>query len=171
MAVGVWPIFSRQLAIMVRPLDLSRLPSVSHISLFLQHHHFAAVTATMASAMNPIRRAAPKLAKDFFVHRSCAASSPFAPLRVAHKSNFQTVRFYNSTVPLGSSVMAAQTGTPLTGLSQTISQAQKGAKKRFFPKTSSKGVAYWLLGSAASVFGIVVFGGLTRLTESGYVII
>lgn len=26
----------------------------------------------------------------------------------------------------------------------------------------------WLLGSAASVFGIVVFGGLTRLTESGY---
>lgn len=28
-------------------------------------------------------------------------------------------------------------------------------------------VAYWLLGSAASVFGIVVFGGLTRLTESG----
>lgn len=37
-----------------------------------------------------------------------------------------------------------------------------------FPDTSSKSVAYWLLGSAASVFGIVVFGGLTRLTESGY---
>ena len=39
----------------------------------------------------------------------------------------------------------------------------------FFPKVSSKAVAYWLLGSAASVFGIVVFGGLTRLTESGCV--
>lgn len=39
--------------------------------------------------------------------------------------------------------------------------------KGTFPKTSSKSVAYWLLGSAASVFGIVVFGGLTRLTESG----
>jgi cytochrome c oxidase assembly protein subunit 15 len=38
---------------------------------------------------------------------------------------------------------------------------------RSFPNTSSKSVAYWLLGSAASVFGIVVFGGLTRLTESG----
>ena len=38
----------------------------------------------------------------------------------------------------------------------------------FFPRTSEKPVAYWLLGSAASVFGIVVFGGLTRLTESGY---
>lgn len=38
-----------------------------------------------------------------------------------------------------------------------------------FPKVSSKAVAYWLLGSAASIFGIVVFGGLTRLTESGCV--
>jgi cytochrome c oxidase assembly protein subunit 15 len=41
--------------------------------------------------------------------------------------------------------------------------------KSSFPKVSDKIVAYWLLGSAASVFGIVVFGGLTRLTESGYV--
>jgi cytochrome c oxidase assembly protein subunit 15 len=30
-------------------------------------------------------------------------------------------------------------------------------------------VGYWLIGSAVSVFGIVVWGGLTRLTESGYV--
>ncbi|KYG44211.1 hypothetical protein M433DRAFT_31376, partial [Acidomyces richmondensis BFW] len=36
-----------------------------------------------------------------------------------------------------------------------------------WPQVSSKGVAYWLLASAASVFGLVVFGGLTRLTESG----
>lgn len=42
-------------------------------------------------------------------------------------------------------------------------------KKSRFPDASSNTVAYWLLGSAASVFGIVVFGGLTRLTESGYV--
>ena len=34
--------------------------------------------------------------------------------------------------------------------------------------TTSKGFAYFMLSSAASVFGIVVFGGLTRLTESGY---
>lgn len=39
--------------------------------------------------------------------------------------------------------------------------------RKSFPETSSKSVAYWLLGSAASVFGIVVLGGLTRLTESG----
>lgn len=44
------------------------------------------------------------------------------------------------------------------------------AKSSSWPETSSKSVAYWLLGSAASVFGIVVFGGLTRLTESGYVL-
>lgn len=43
-------------------------------------------------------------------------------------------------------------------------------KKSFFPDASSNTVAYWLLASAASVFGIVVFGGLTRLTESGYVL-
>ena len=36
-----------------------------------------------------------------------------------------------------------------------------------FPDVSSKSVAYFLLASATSVFGIVVFGGLTRLTESG----
>ncbi|KAI5866108.1 COX15-CtaA-domain-containing protein [Durotheca rogersii] len=41
------------------------------------------------------------------------------------------------------------------------------AAARAFPETSSRSVAYWLIGSAASVFGIVVFGGLTRLTESG----
>jgi hypothetical protein len=43
------------------------------------------------------------------------------------------------------------------------------SRKTFFPDASSNMVAYWLLGSAASVFGIVVFGGLTRLTESGFV--
>lgn len=50
--------------------------------------------------------------------------------------------------------------------------ARAGAPKRkptpVFPAVTDKKVAYWLLASAASVFGIVVFGGLTRLTESGY---
>lgn len=48
------------------------------------------------------------------------------------------------------------------------SQGSSSARSTtFFPNVSSKYVGYWLLGSAASVFGIVVFGGLTRLTESG----
>lgn len=48
--------------------------------------------------------------------------------------------------------------------------ASEGAKSKSksFPETNSTTVAYWLLGSAVSVFGIVVWGGLTRLTESGY---
>ncbi|KAI5807367.1 cytochrome oxidase assembly protein-domain-containing protein [Peziza echinospora] len=40
-------------------------------------------------------------------------------------------------------------------------------KKSFFPKHNDRNVAFWLLGSAGLVFGIVVLGGLTRLTESG----
>lgn len=41
--------------------------------------------------------------------------------------------------------------------------------KRLPEFTTSRAVGLWLLGSAVSVFGIIVFGGLTRLTESGYV--
>ncbi|PHH84694.1 hypothetical protein CDD83_1536 [Cordyceps sp. RAO-2017] len=55
----------------------------------------------------------------------------------------------------------ATTPPPLNSL------ASRAATTRVFPETTPKGVAYWLMGSAASVFGIVVFGGLTRLTESG----
>jgi cytochrome c oxidase assembly protein subunit 15 len=47
--------------------------------------------------------------------------------------------------------------------------AKSSPKSSFFPETNDKVVGYWLLGSAVSVFGIVIFGGLTRLTESGYV--
>ncbi|KAK5960610.1 Cox15p PWA37_002037 [Arxiozyma heterogenica] len=34
-------------------------------------------------------------------------------------------------------------------------------------RTSSNQVAYWLIGTSGLVFGIVILGGLTRLTESG----
>lgn len=46
-------------------------------------------------------------------------------------------------------------------------KAAKGPGKRPRPLNSSKGVGYWLVGSAGFVFAIVVLGGLTRLTESG----
>lgn len=41
------------------------------------------------------------------------------------------------------------------------------ASPRKWPVNSSKWAGYWLIASAVSVFGIVVLGGLTRLTESG----
>ncbi|KAG5929938.1 hypothetical protein E4U42_003870 [Claviceps africana] len=66
------------------------------------------------------------------------------------------------------------TTTPLASLADHVASTSTPAQaqtlprtKTVFSKTNPKGVAYWLLGSAASVFGIVVFGGLTRLTESG----
>jgi heme a synthase len=51
--------------------------------------------------------------------------------------------------------------------SQGQQAAPDAAAKGAWPETAPKGVGYWLIGSAVSVFGIVVFGGLTRLTESG----
>ena len=51
----------------------------------------------------------------------------------------------------------------------TDSFSESRTGRYFFPKVTHRTVAYWLLGSAASIFGIVVFGGLTRLTESGCV--
>lgn len=47
------------------------------------------------------------------------------------------------------------------------STTQSSSKSSSFPETSSKSVGIFLLASAASVFGIVILGGLTRLTESG----
>lgn len=64
-----------------------------------------------------------------------------------------------TTSPAASLEYAAEPASDSNDKSKTRSSS--------FPDTSSKSVAYWLLGSAASVFGIVVFGGLTRLTESG----
>lgn len=80
-----------------------------------------------------------------------------------------------TTARLQSSSIARQASdtSPLGALSQNIranprsGQHGSSSNASSFPDVSSKSVAYWLLGSAASVFGIVVFGGLTRLTESG----
>ncbi|KAF1823459.1 COX15-CtaA-domain-containing protein [Dissoconium aciculare CBS 342.82] len=67
------------------------------------------------------------------------------------------------------STPSASSTSPLGALAQDIASKTKSNPSRAssWPETNSKSVAYWLLGSAASVFGIVIFGGLTRLTESG----
>ena len=68
-------------------------------------------------------------------------------------------------------VRHASTASPAAAATAAArSQAASAAPaKAAWPEASSKSVGYWLIGSAVSVFGIVVFGGLTRLTESGYV--
>ena len=123
----------------------------------------------MALLFPAIRRAAPRLSRDFFVCQQCIRQSRPAmrQVRIPEKSKLARNVRSNSTI---SSEGAINPSSPLSSLSQTISHnIEKSGRRKFFPETSSKGVAYWLLGSAASVFGIVVFGGLTRLTESGYV--
>ena len=82
---------------------------------------------------------------------------------------FRSGKPRTQTAVLGTGI-APDVASPLSSLSKTIRNVgERTSRKSFFPETSDKAVAYWLLGSAASVFGLVVFGGLTRLTESGYV--
>ncbi|KAG9251483.1 putative cytochrome c oxidase assembly protein [Emericellopsis atlantica] len=115
----------------------------------------------MASLVPGMRRLVYQAPTRFFACNQCLARQPTATSRIV---NLVRGRGYASQA-------SPQPTTPLNKLAQdmyTRAPAKEAEKaKRAFPETSSKGVAYWLLGSAASVFGIVVFGGLTRLTESG----
>ena len=114
-----------------------------------------------------LRTAAPRLSRQFFTcqARQIQIQTQTQSLRVAAREKSKTswilrchYRYQTTHAPQHVSILgeSAVTGSNV-------------AKKSAFPKTSEKMVAYWLLGSAASVFGIVVWGGLTRLTESGYI--
>ncbi|KAG5984283.1 hypothetical protein E4U55_005441 [Claviceps digitariae] len=116
-----------------------------------------------------IRRVALQASPRFFACNQCLllrqtlASPPRQRLcsRVLNAVRSRGFADARPVTPLGS--LADQVASR-----STQAQAQKLAKtKTAFAKTNPKGVAYWLIGSAVSVFGIVVFGGLTRLTESG----
>ncbi|ORY17457.1 cytochrome c oxidase assembly protein-like protein cox15 [Clohesyomyces aquaticus] len=120
-----------------------------------------------------LRSAAPRLARRLFVCRPClnsplhqAARAPTTPVCRPRPSVLQAVR-HNSTQPLRNTATAGGANAEAVLAANAAVQSQSSSGGRSFPDTSSKSVAYWLLGSAASVFGIVVFGGLTRLTESG----
>ena len=118
-----------------------------------------------------LRQAAPRLSKQFFTcHAPRTALKSSRPSPKGATSSF--LRAFRSGGFRKAAVAATeevQSSSPLSSLGKTIHSFNGvETKARFFPETSDKIVAYWLLGSAASVFGIVVFGGLTRLTESGY---
>ncbi|KAK4063134.1 hypothetical protein Trihar35433_8929 [Trichoderma harzianum] len=104
-----------------------------------------------------LRRAALQMPSRFFVCNQCLRQAPRrSPSTIL---NIVRSRGYADAKPLDS--LAAQNA------SAVASQVQAKASKAFPKKTTSKAVAYWLIGSAVSCFGIVVWGGLTRLTESG----
>lgn len=132
----------------------------------------------MASSMPFLRRAAPRFARLSFqcsqyrgLPRTVTQPDLFKEGSLKSKRAFETSTRQASSAT--SSTLASETGSSssLSLLGKSIGQSADNTKPGFFPKTSDKSVAYWLLGSAASVFGIVVFGGLTRLTESGYVVL
>ncbi|KAK5994997.1 Cytochrome c oxidase assembly protein COX15 [Cladobotryum mycophilum] len=108
-----------------------------------------------------IRRAALQAPSRFFICNQCLRQ----PARRSPSS-----RILNVVRSRG--YADAKVDSQLGGLAEqlaarTTAEAQGKASGSFPHKTTSRAVAYWLLGSAASCFGIVVWGGLTRLTESG----
>ena len=129
----------------------------------------------MASLLPTLRRAAPRLTRRFFqCSRHPCLTRVATPSDIFKEASPKYIRALKFSIRRISSAasgsIAPETGSssPSSFLRKSIGQSARKTKTRFFPKTSEKSVAYWLLGSAASVFGIVVFGGLTRLTESGY---
>ena len=127
-----------------------------------------------------LRQLAPKFSRQFFSCQSCrygavrtSLSGSRAPYASITKHSFYLKRFRSKTrssssssVTNTSSVLEA-VPSPVVFSSLKETGRSKVQDTHYFPEVSDKVVAYWLLGSAASVFGLVVFGGLTRLTESG----
>ena len=126
-----------------------------------------------------LREAAPGLSRRFFSCQ-CQARAPQnlnAQARAAFRKAGAAARIPSAASPsIGarisrqnrSSALRWFTASTKSRAAETVAAAGQTVKTARWPDTSSNIVAYWLLGSAASVFGIVVFGGLTRLTESGY---
>ncbi|EAQ84905.1 cytochrome c oxidase assembly protein, putative [Chaetomium globosum CBS 148.51] len=123
----------------------------------------------MAFIQLGLRRATASLPRVPFPCSPCLRQQvPVPPARVLKLLG--ATRSYASRTTAGSK-------SPIGSLSRNITKAarpapqsassQSSGKSSSFPKTNAKVVGYWLMGSAVSVFGIVVFGGLTRLTESG----
>lgn len=126
-----------------------------------------------------LRQAAPRLSRHFFATcRQCTQTQPRPArlhTRVAAHAQFKSKGQSAFLKAFRSQSTVASNDGPISRLAELGRIAQDAAAKAkpqpkdaFFPLASRRVVGWWLLGSAASVFGIVVFGGLTRLTESGY---
>ncbi|MCJ1281894.1 Cytochrome c oxidase assembly protein cox15 [Xylographa opegraphella] len=129
--------------------------------------------ASLFTTYHLLRRAAPKVSKEFFTCQA-ARHTALRPRNVQQivedlplQRTFRSGKPFTQTAVSGVGI-SSDAASPLSPLNGTIRNVRREtSRKSYFPETSDKAVAYWLLGSAASVFGLVVFGGLTRLTESG----
>lgn len=113
---------------------------------------------------------ASKLLEESFICRRCLHQRNTSTQKSITQSPFLTafkepghykIRYSTAVLPGSSEALRPLAQRTAESIPKSKSQSSS------FPHVSSKYVAYWLLGSAASVFGIVIFGGLTRLTESG----
>ncbi|KAL4895222.1 cytochrome oxidase assembly protein-domain-containing protein [Aspergillus ambiguus] len=131
--------------------------------------------ASLGTPVSLLRRLTPRLSKELLTCRQCLIRNQNYATKSAFRnpSAASSVARFPRTNP---AALSARYGSPFSSIfrrSNSGSAASNAAEgeaskgKSSFPQVTHKIVAYWLLGSAASVFGIVVFGGLTRLTESG----
>lgn len=116
------------------------------------------------------RRLASRLAAPAPICRQCLQGRPAVPSRslvldALRAAAPRQARFQSTKASVAEQAKAASEAS-----AKAYAEAVENApsKKKLPEFTSSKAVGLWLLGSAVSVFGIIVFGGLTRLTESGY---
>ncbi|QIX02001.1 hypothetical protein AMS68_007518 [Peltaster fructicola] len=132
----------------------------------------ASITAARLSTRFAIR--ASKLLEDSLICRRCMHQRSAPELyKSAKRSPFYR---HSSSQDITSCATARRCGRCIESFTAEARKASckeeriaayEKARQQFHRGLTSKYVAYWLLGSAASVFGIVIFGGLTRLTESG----
>lgn len=121
------------------------------------------MTSTILSSIPVIsllRKSAPRLTRKLF---TCSHGCRTSFTNQSSKRLFGSKGVSRSSTEL----LSRPSITSTFGEASNFLDSGTKSKAKYFPETSEKSVAYWLLGSAASVFGIVVFGGLTRLTESG----
>ncbi|GAM84340.1 hypothetical protein ANO11243_023340 [Dothideomycetidae sp. 11243] len=132
------------------------------------------VTARVSSAvLGFLRKSAQETSTRSFVCRRCLSQqgvSQGSPQKLRRDSPFLAA--FRSPVQrhvrqVSSASAVPNTASPLASLGRSIGVRRTTKLGGFFPESNHPNVAYWLLGSAVSVFGIVIFGGLTRLTESG----
>ena len=131
----------------------------------------------MASVLQPwsaFAKASPHFAKRFARCSAHGAKQPrlfrnFSTSPAQSRSGSQSIYAFAVRNCRGHSNTLGQSGQ-WRRVSQTATATVEDvvSAKKAWPKHSDKAVGYWLIGSAVSVFGIVVFGGLTRLSESGY---
>lgn len=132
----------------------------------------------MAFLMPVSRRLATRLAAPASICRQHLHSSPTAQrrslvldaLRATARPAAAAPRYarFQSTKPAVAEQAKAVAEESAKAYAEILESSSSKARMPEF--TSDKAVGIWLLASAVSVFGLIVFGGLTRLTESGYVI-